>query len=158
MEVLHTINASRANAQFINVDLSDLKTRNSLVLKTPTTTLPFLETENGNISQSTAIEFFLCSKYKPELLGNTEFEKSVVNQWIEFASCEINRCLKSIIYPIFGWSSFCKDKAEKEKTNLKNYLKILENNFKKNTYIAGKNMTLADIILFRYFVLVKIYS
>ena len=150
MEVLHTINASGANAQFINVDLSDLKTRNSLVLKTPTTTLPFLETENGNISQSTAIEFFLCSKYKPELLGNTEFEKSLVNQWIEFASCEINRCLKSIIYPIFGWSSFCKDKAEKEKTNLKNYLKILENNFKKNTYIAGKNMTLADIILFRY--------
>ena len=150
MEVLHTINLSEANAQFINVDLSDLKTRNSLVLKTPTTTLPFLETNNGNIAQSTAIEYYLCSKYKPELLGNSEFEKSVVNQWIEFASCEINRSLKGIVYPIFGWDSYCKEKADKENTNIKNYMKILEDNLKKNAYMAGEKMTLADIILFRY--------
>ena len=150
MEVLHTINLSGANTQFINVDLSDLKTRNSLVLKTPTTTLPFLETDNGNIAQSTAIEYYLCSKYKPELLGNSEFEKSVVNQWIEFASCEINRSLKSIVYPIFGWDSYCKDQADKESANIKKYMKILEDNLKKNVYMAGEKMTLADIILFRY--------
>ena len=150
MEVLHTIYLSDANTEFINVDLNDMETRNSLVLKTPTTTLPFLETENGNISQSTAIEYYLCSKYKPELLGNSEFEKSLVNQWIEFASCEINRSLKTIIYPIFGWASYCKDKADKENANLKKYLNILEDNLKKTTYIAGKKMTLADIILFRY--------
>ena len=150
MEVLHTINLSGANTQFINVDLSDLKTRNSLVLKTPTTTLPFLETNNGNIAQSTAIEYYLCSKYKPELLGNSEFEKSVVNQWIEFASCEINRSLKSIVYPIFGWDSYCKDRADKESANIKKYMKILEDNLKKNAYMAGEKMTLADIILFRY--------
>ena len=150
MEVLHTINLSGANTQFINVDLSDLKTRYSLVLKTPTTTLPFLETENANIAQSTAIEYYLCSKYKPELLGNSEFEKSLVNQWIEFASCEINRSLKSIVYPIFGWDSYCKEKADKENANLKNYMKILEDNLKKNTYMVGDKITLADIILFRY--------
>ena len=150
MEILHTINVSRAKTQFINVDLSDLETRNSLVLKTPTTTLPFLETDDGNISQSTAIEYYLCAKYKPELLGNSEFEKAKINQWIEFASCEINRCVKAIIYPIFGWAPFCKEKCDKENANLKNYLKILENNFKNNNYIVGDKMTLADILLFRY--------
>ena len=51
MEILHTINLTGANCSFVNVDLHDLKTRNSLVLKTPTATLPFLETNNGNISQ-----------------------------------------------------------------------------------------------------------
>ena len=149
MEILHLINEAGAKAQFINVDLSDLETRNSLVLKTPTTTLPFLETDDGNISQSNAIEYYLCAKYKPELLGNSPFEKAKVNQWIEFASCEINRCVKAIIYPKFGWAPYSKEKFDKESENIKNYLKILDNNFKNNSYIIGEKMTLADIILFR---------
>ena len=150
MEILHTINAINSKTQFINVDLSDLETRYSLVTKTPTTTLPFLETNEGNIAQSTAIESYLCSKYKPELLGNSEFEKAKVNQWIEFASCELNRCVKAIIYPIFGWEPFCKEKADKENANIKKYLKILDNNLKNKSYIVGEKLTLADIILFRY--------
>ena len=83
MEILHTINAINSKTQFINVDLSDLETRYSLVTKTPTTTLPFLETNEGNIAQSTAIESYLCSKYKPELLGNSEFEKAKVEYHVE---------------------------------------------------------------------------
>ena len=150
MEVLHTINLTRANCSFINVDLNDIEARNSLAQKTPTATLPFLETNNGNISQSTAIEYYLCSKYKPELLGNNELEKAHINQWIEFGGCEINRCVKSLIYPIFGWAPYCKEKADKENANLKNYLKIIEDNLKKSSYIAGEKLTLADIILFRY--------
>ena len=150
MEILHTINLTGANCSFVNVDLHDLKTRNSLVLKTPTATLPFLETNNGNISQSTAIEFYLCSKYKPELLGTNEFEKAKVSQWIEFGGCEINRCIKSIIYPIFGWAPYCKEKADEDNTNIKKYLKIIENNLTKSNYIVGEKITLADIILFRY--------
>ena len=149
MEILHLINEADAKAQFINVDLSDLETRNSLVLKTPTTTLPFLETDDGNISQSNAIEYYLCAKYKPELLGNSPFEKAKVNQWIEFASCEINRSVKAIIYPKFGWAPYSKEKFDKESENIKNYIKILDNNFKNNSYIIGEKMTLADIILFR---------
>jgi glutathione S-transferase len=150
MEILHTINLTGANCSFVNVDLHDLKTRNSLVLKTPTATLPFLETNNGNISQSTAIEYYLCSKYKPELLGTNEFEKAKVSQWIEFGGCEINRCIKSIIYPIFGWAPYCKEKADEDNINIKKYLKIIENNLTKSNYIVGEKITLADIILFRY--------
>ena len=150
IEILHTINETGAKTQFFNVDLSDLETRNSLALKTPTTTLPFLETDDGNISQSSGIEYYLCAKYKPELLGNTQFEKAKVNQWIEFASCEINRCEKAIIYPKFGWAPFCKESSDKESENIKKYLKILDNNFKNNTYMVGEKMTLADIILFRH--------
>ena len=152
MEIIHTIYASDANGELENVDLNDLEKRKSLILKTPTITLPFLETEEGNISESKAIEFYFCSKYKPELLGNSTFEKALVNQWIEFACCEINKCVQSIIYPIFGWAPYCKENAEKENGNIKNYLKNIENNFKsKNTpYIVGNKITLADIILFRY--------
>ena len=150
MEILHTINLSGANCSFVNVDLHDIETRNSLVLKTSTATLPFLETNNGNISQSTAIEYYLCSKYRPELLGNNELEKAKVNQWIEFGGCEINSCVKSIIYPIFGWAPYCKEKADEDNSNIKKFLKIIENNLAKSDYITGEKITLADIILFRY--------
>ena len=156
MEILHTIYLLKAEISFVNVELEDTETRNSLVSKTPTTTLPVLETSKGNISESRAIEFYLCKKYKPEFLGKSVFEKAKINQWIEFASCELNRVAKSIIYPIFGWNDYCKNIADKENGKLKEYLKILESELKKNEYITGKNLTLADIVLFknlRYFMM-----
>ena len=156
MEILHTVYLLKAKTSFENVELDDIETRNSLVSKTPTTTLPFLETPKGNISESRAIEYYLCKKYKPQFLGKTVFEKAKINQWIEFASCELNRVSKSIIYPIFGWNEYCKITADKENGKLKEYLKLLENELKKNEYITGKNLTLADIVLFknlRYFMM-----
>ena len=85
MEILHTINLIKAKVSLENVDLGDIEKRNSYVLKTPTTTFPFLETQQGNISESRAIECFLCQKYKPELLGENILERAKVNQWSEFA-------------------------------------------------------------------------
>ena len=156
MEILHTVYLLKAKTSFENVELDDIETRNSLVSKTSTTTLPFLETSKGNISESRAIEYYLCKKYKPEFLGKSIFEKAKINQWIEFASCELNRVSKSIIYPIFGWNEYCKNTADKENGKLKEYLKLLENELKKNEYITGKSLTLADIVLFknlRYFMM-----
>ena len=112
--------------------------------------MPFLETKEGNISESKAIDYYLCLKYKPELLGETLFEKAKVNQWIEFACCEINRCCKNVIYPIFGWKEFCKESYDKDNGKIKEYMKILEKELSNNEYIVGKKLTLADILLFRY--------
>ena len=152
MEIAHTINLTGANVDLENVDLSDNERRNSLIEKTPTTTLPFLETAEGNLSESKAIDYYLCLQYKPELLGNTLFEKAKVNQWIEFACNEINRSARSIIYPIFGWAPYCKESADKENGNIKKYLNIIETNLKDNNtnYIVGNKMTLADVALYRY--------
>ena len=150
MEILHTINLVKANIPLENVDLGDVEKRNSYVLKTPTTTFPFLETQQGNISESKAIQYFICQKYKPELLGESVIERAKVNQWIEFACNEIGYCLQNIIYPIFGWSNYSKDSHDKANNQIKDFLKIIENSLKSNDYICGKTMTLADIILFRY--------
>ena len=150
MEVLHTSNIIKANLNLENVELDDLKKRNSYVLKTPTTTFPFLETEKGNISESRGIQYYLCNKYMPEFLGETIMERAKVNQWIEFASREIYPCLKSIIYPLFGWHKYNKELADKDNNKMKDYLKIIENNLKSNKYICGEKMTLADVLLFRY--------
>ena len=150
MSALHAIYVSGADCYFENIDLSDLETRNSNASKTPTTTLPFLETSKGNISETNAILFYLAQTYKKDLLGQNIFENAKINQWIEFAACEINRCQKAIIYPIFGWSEFCKETSDKANENLKNYLKILEKELEDNNYLVGNRLTLADIVLFRF--------
>ena len=151
MEVLHTSYIVKSKLNFIDVDLEDHKTRNSYAQKTPTITLPFLETKEGNISQSISIEIFLSKKYKPEFLGSTVFERAKINQWIEFASCEIQNCNKDLIYPMFKGKSENKGNDNLADKKLKKYLVLLEKEFKKgNKYIIGNKITLADIVLFRY--------
>ena len=152
MEILHLSNLVKSSLNFIDSDLEDIKTRNSYALKTPTSTLPFLETKKGNISESNSIEIFLAKKYKPDMLGKNIFEKAKINQWIEFANCEIQNCAKELIYPIFqGKKPGNKKKNDNEDKKLKKYLSLLEKEFKNgNRYIMGDNITLADIVLFRY--------
>ena len=131
-----------------NIKLEEKEKRNSLVQKIPTATFPFLETNNGNISQSNSILYYLCQKYKPDLLGENAFEKAKILQWIEFANCEILRCNKSIIYPILGWSNLNKEEFDRDNKKIKEYLLLLEKELEKNDFIVGNKMTLADIQLF----------
>ena len=135
--MFHLINLTGAQISFENLSINEVEKRNSFAQKTPTTTLPFLETKDGNISESKAIGYYLCQKYKPELLGQTVFEKAKINQWIEFACCEICRCYRSIIYPIFGWSEYCQKSFNEENAKLKEYIKILDKELASNEFIAG---------------------
>ena len=151
MEVLHTSFIIKIKLDFEDVDLENISKRNSYALKTPTTTLPFLETPQGNIAESISIEIFLAKKYKPDLLGRNCFEKAKINQWVEFGACEIQNCISEIIYPIFNWKELNKELHDKANKKLKQYIIILEkelNHGKK--YFLGDKITLADIVLFRY--------
>ena len=151
MEVLHTSYILKANIIFEDADLEDITKRNSFAQKTPTTTLPFLETPQGNISESISIETFLANKFRPDLLGSNILERAKVNQWIEFGSCEIQKCLQEIIYSIFNWKELNKEMSDNANKKLKQYVKILEKQLKHGkTYILGDKITLADIVLFRY--------
>ena len=151
MEVLHTSYIVKSKINFIDADLEDTKKRNTYAQKTPTTTLPFLETKNGNISESISIEIFLAKKYKPEILGSNIFEHAKINQWIEFANCEIQNCAKELIYPIFKGKKPENKGNENDDKKFKKYLSLLEKEFKKgNKFIMGNKLTLADIVLFRY--------
>ena len=150
MTILHTIYISGSNCIFENIDLEDIETRNKYSSKTPTTTLPFLETGKGNISETNAILIYLAQKYKKDLLGQNIFENAKINQWIEFACSEINNSQKSIIYPIFGWKEFCKDSFNKENDKIKEFFKKIENELENKNYLVGNRLTLADIVLFRY--------
>ena len=126
MEILHTTNLLKVEIPLENIEVKDVDKRNTFVDKTPTRTLPFLETKDGVISQSGAIIYYLCEKNKSALLGQNALEKAKIMQWVEFANCEIMR----------------------ESNKLKDYLKLLEKELENKEYIAGNQITLADVALF----------
>ena len=150
MSILHLIYLTKENIAFENIDLSDKVTNKQYISQTPTITFPFLSTEKGNISQTNSVLFYLASKYKRDLLGNNPFENGKINEWVEFANCEINYCLKNIIYPIFGWKEYDKELTNKSNNMLKEYLNKIENELKNKDYLINNRLTLADIVLFRY--------
>ena len=149
-EVLHVVELTKAPLDLQNVDWDNKETRKTLVTKSPTGTFPFLETEEGVLSESQAIETYLASKYKAELLGQSEMQKAQVRQWIDFASFELGYCEKEVVYPIFGWKQYCKESAEKANAKLKEFMQILDKQLNEKKYILGDTLTLADVALFRH--------
>ena len=147
-EVLHVVEASKAPVELQNVDWDDAETRKTLLPKSPTGTLPYLETEEGPLSESKAIELYLAEKYKPELLGEDDLQKAQVRQWMDFASFELGDCAQKIVYPIFGWKPYCKDSADEANIRLKEFMKALDQQVKGKRYAFGEELTLADIALF----------
>ena len=149
-EVLHVIEVSKAPVTLENVEWKDKETRKKLEPKSPTGTFPYLECEEGVLSQSKAIEIYLAEKYKPELLGKDDLEKAQVRQWMDFASFELADCAQKIIYPIFGWKPYCKESADEANTKIKEFMKSLDQQVKGKRYAFGEQLTLADISLFRH--------
>ena len=147
-EVLHVVEASKAPVELQNVDWEDKEAREPLLAKSPTGTLPLLETEEGLLSESKAIELYLAEKYKPELLGEDDLQKAQVRQWMDFASFELGDCAQKIVYPIFGWKPYCKDSADEANIRLKEFMKALDQQVKGKRYAFGEELTLADIALF----------
>ena len=148
-EVLHVIEVSKAPVTLENVDWSEEEKRKTLVTKSPTGTFPYLECEEGVLSESKAIEIYLAEKYKPELLGKDDIEKAQVRQWMDFASFELADCAQKIVYPIFGWKPYCKQSADEANTKIKEFMKALDQQVKGKRYAFGEQLTLADIALFR---------
>ena len=148
-EVLHVINLTKAPVELQNVDWEDAETRKTLTPKSPTGTFPFLETTEGILSESRAIENYLALKHRPELLGENDYEKAQVRQWSDFAIFEIGYCAKEIVYPIFGWKNHCKESADKANNRLKEFMRTLDAHLKDKDFVMGSRLTLADVTLFR---------
>ena len=148
-EVLHVINLTKAPVELQNVDWEDAETRKTLTPKSPTGTFPFLETTEGILSESRAIENYLALKHKPELLGENDFEKGQIRQWSDFAIFEIGYCAKEIGYPLFGWKNYCKESADKANNRLKEFMRTLDAQLKDKEFVMGSKLTLADVTLFR---------
>jgi len=131
----------------INVEVvSNVDTKSADFLKkNPTGKVPVLETDKGTISESNAIARYIAREGKPEFYGKSNIESSLVDQWVDFASSEIELASYAWIFPIQGVIPNNHQATKKAQEDIKKILSILDNHLITRTYLVGNTVTLADI-------------
>lgn len=111
----------------------------------PQKTVPFLVDDDYNLSESRAIMAYLTDQYgkNPRLYPQTLMARALVNQRLNFDIGTMYRGLKYYYYPVMFYGASEYDEK---------YYKLLEHSFDVlNTfldgqdYVAGRNMTIADL-------------
>ncbi len=114
--------------------------------KTPTETLPILETSSGCLSGSDAIAAYLAAG-KAELVGKDAFEQAQINSWVDFTKNQVAVPAQLVTYPIIGWQPNEPEVIKLAMADLVSALKTVEAHLKLETYLVGRNITLADVAL-----------
>ncbi|KAL7237940.1 hypothetical protein ACSBR2_004107 [Camellia fascicularis] len=110
--------------------------------------VPVLETPDGPIFESNAIARYVTRlKSDNPLYGSSLIEYALIEQWIDFASMEIDANISKWLYPRMGFFVHLPPAEEVAIALLKRALGALSVHLASNTYLVGHAVTLADIIM-----------
>ncbi|XP_043703211.1 elongation factor 1-gamma 2-like [Telopea speciosissima] len=110
--------------------------------------VPVLETPDGPVFESNAIARYVTrSKSDNPLYGSSLIEYALIEQWIDFATTEIDPNIGRWFYPRLGFVPYLPPVEESAISALKRALGALNTHLASNTYLVGHSVTLADIIL-----------
>ncbi|GMH23835.1 hypothetical protein Nepgr_025678 [Nepenthes gracilis] len=110
--------------------------------------VPVLETPEGPIFESNAIARYVTRlKADNPLYGSSLIDYGHIEQWIDFASLEIDVHIESWLRPRIGRAVYLPPAEEAAITALKRGLGALNTHLASNTFLVGHCVTLADIIL-----------
>ncbi|XP_027090813.2 elongation factor 1-gamma 2-like [Coffea arabica] len=109
--------------------------------------VPVLETPDGPLFESNAIARYVTKlKANNPLFGSSLIEYARIEQWIDFATTEIDVHLGRWLYPRLGFMVHLPPAEEAAIASLKRALGPLNAHLASNTYLVGDFVTLADII------------
>ncbi|OAY45043.1 elongation factor 1-gamma isoform X2 [Manihot esculenta] len=109
--------------------------------------VPVLETPDGPVFESNAIARYVTRlKADNPLYGSSVIDYARIEQWIDFASLEIDANLLAWIKPRMGYAQYLPPVEEATISALKRGLGALNTHLASNTYLVGHSVTLADII------------
>ncbi|XP_057976759.1 elongation factor 1-gamma-like [Malania oleifera] len=110
--------------------------------------VPLLETPDGPIFESNAIARYVTRlKANNPLYGSSLIEYGQIEQWIDFASLEIDAYTSKWLGPRMGLAVHLPPAEEAAISALKRALAALNTHLASNTYLVGHSVTLADIIM-----------
>ncbi|XP_022762735.1 elongation factor 1-gamma 2-like [Durio zibethinus] len=110
--------------------------------------VPVLETPDGPVFESNAIARYVArSKADNHLYGSTLIDYGHIEQWIDFASMEIDANIGKWFYPRRGFGNYLPPTEEAAIAALKRALGALNVHVTSNTYLVGHSVSLADIIM-----------
>lgn len=127
--------------------------------KNPNGRVPVLEDGDVTMFESQAILRYVASKHGEEALWSSDpIKRAPIDQWMDWAKINVHH---SLIYKVF-WQLVRTTAADRDHAliaqgveDLKGLMKIADAQISKHGWLAGSNMTLADIsfgtTLYRYY-------
>lgn len=110
--------------------------------------VPVLSTPQGPLLESNAIARHLARfRNDTELFGTSFFENAQVDSWIDWSQNELEIPVCMWIYPIFEFLPPNPKAVGKAKQDVKKALKVLDNHLASRSFLVGRKVTLADIVL-----------
>ncbi|XP_010686883.2 elongation factor 1-gamma [Beta vulgaris subsp. vulgaris] len=110
--------------------------------------VPVLETPDGPIFESNAIARYVTRlKADNPLYGSSLIQYGHIEQWIDFASLEIDVNILRWFVPRIGFAVYLPPAEEAAISALKRALEAVNTHLACNTYLVGDSVTLADIVM-----------
>jgi len=106
---------------------------------------PVLQTDEGNIFGTNAIARHIARSSYGNLYGSSPFENAAVDQWVDYATTEIDLPASAWLFPIKGLIPNHPAATSKAKADLRQALKFLDDHLVTNTFLVGERVSLADI-------------
>jgi elongation factor 1-gamma len=141
--------SANTEVEIVNIEFGKTNKTPEFLALNPIGKVPTLETPEGGIFESGAIaRFFAGLRSDKGLLGQSNYEKALVDSWAQFGNNELYNNASPLLYPILIKSyaaNFDQKKHDEFLPKFKRALQTLENHLLLRTYIVGEQITLADI-------------
>jgi len=115
--------------------------------KAPLGKVPVLETAEGTLFEANAITRYVARLGKGQLYGKNDFEAGQIEQYIDFASNDIELPGAVWVYPILGHIANNAAATGKAQTDIKKALDFLNKQLETRTFLVGERLTIADIVV-----------
>jgi glutathione S-transferase len=138
--------------EFVFVDLLNGEQRKPEFLAlTSFGKVPFLVDGNFKLSESNAIMKYLCRKAKSDLYPSGLEEQAEVDKWCDFISMHLAMAYGKVIFNKMIASKMGSEPDERSMKEgyefLSKYFPLIEEKLNKTKFMAGDEMTIADILL-----------
>lgn len=143
------ITAALANVKVEEIILNEEEAKSKETkAKTLTGKFPFLETDQGTLFESAAIARYLASQGNGALLGSNDFERALVNQWVDYVSGTIYPNVFPVLKGTFGWPGADSDQYNDGLKSIKDSVKLINTHLQGKEWLVGSSITVADVATF----------
>ena len=134
----------------VNLLAGEQKTPEFLKLN-PAGRVPAIDDNGFKIFESAAIIKYLADKNNSSLYPKDLQKRAIVDEWIDFSNIHVAAALARVTFNRVMYKMLNVEKDERSLADgikfLGNFLPIIEKQLKENKFMAGAEMTLADINL-----------
>lgn len=136
--------------KFINLGAGDQRQPEYLKIN-PYGRIPAINDDGFKLAESNAIIRYFADKQNSPIYPKELHQRALVDQWIDYSSQHVLLALSRIMFNTYFYTYAGVEKDERSLQDgrkfIYQYLPVLEDQLKNNTYIAADVLTLADIAM-----------